>query len=240
MKTVHFDHSWEENIYSRHAQVNRYPYGELVPTFFQSLKFLKTGSPSREETKVLEIGCGAGNNLWFFCQEKFDVFGIDGSTSACEIAIELMAEKGFSAVIKRADFGDLPFEDNSFDIVVDRESTYCGTLEEVKATWQEANRVLKPGGLVISFIYCDDHPDCVKANQNERFATKVGKNSFTDFQSGTFRNTGIAHFCCREELDEIFHFLDIKFINQHSTKTIYDTCDHQYHNSEWIVVGVKK
>lgn len=240
MKTAHFDQSWEEKIYSKHAQINRYPYGDLVPTFFQSLKYLKTKSPSREATKVLEIGCGAGNNLWFFCREKFDVYGIDGSASACEIAAEQLAGHNLSATIKRADFGDLPFENNSVDIIVDREATYCGTLEEIKATWQEAKRILKPGGLVISFIYRDDHPDCIKANQDERFATKLEKNSFTDFQGGTFVDTGIAHFTTREELDEIFEFLDIKFINKHTTATVYETCDYQYHYSEWVIVGVKK
>ncbi len=240
MKTGQIDQAWEEKIYSQNAHINRYPYGELVPTFFQALKFLKNASSSRQETKVLEIGCGAGNNLWFFCREGFDVYGIDGSDSACAIAAEQLDKHGFSPTLKRADFGDLPFEDQSFDIIVDRESTYCGTLEEIKTNWQEANRVLKPGGMVISFIYRDDHPDCVRANRDENFATKIEKNSFTGFQSGSFKDTGIAHFSTREDLDEIFDFLDIKFINKHSTETMYDSCDHRYHYSEWIVVGVKK
>lgn len=240
MKTVAFDQSWEDKIYSRKAQINRYPYGDLVPTLFHGLKYLQTGAPSRDKTKILEIGCGAGNNLWFFCLEGFDVFGVDGSDSACKIAREQLSGRGFKPVIQQAEFCNLPFEDSSLDIIVDREATYCGTLEDIKSTWAEANRVLKKGGLVISFFFSDDHPDCVEANKNPDFASKIEPNTFTEFKDGTFKDTGITHFASREELDDIFDFLEIKFINKHCTQTVYDSCNYQYHYSEWIVVGVKK
>lgn len=240
MKTISFDQSWEEKIYSRHAQINRYPYGELVPTLFHSLKLLQTGAPTRDKTKILEIGCGAGNNLWFFCREGFDVFGVDGSESACKIARDQMAGHDFEPAIHHAEFANLPFEDHSMDIIVDREATYCGTLEDIKATWKEARRVLKKGGLVISFFFSDDHPDCVEANRNPAFASRIEENTFTGFQGGTFKDTGITHFATRKELDIIFDFLDIKFINKHSTATVYESCGHQYHYSEWIVVGVNQ
>lgn len=240
MKTARFDQAWEDKIYSRNAQINRYPYGDLVPTFFHGLKYLQTGAPSPGKTKVLEIGCGAGNNLWFLCRERFDVYGVDGSESACEIARKQLAGHGFEPAIHKAEFGDLPFEDQTLDIIVDREATYCGTLEDIKATWKEACRVLKKGGLVISFFYSDDHPDCVEANKNSAFASKIENNTFTDFQGGTFKDTGIAHFATRKELTEIFDFLDIKFVNKHSTTTIYESCDYHYHYSEWVVVGIKK
>lgn len=240
METVSFDQSWEEKIYSQKAQINRYPYGDLVPALFHSLKFLQTKAPSREKTKILEIGCGAGNNLWFFCREGFDVYGIDGSDSACKIAQEQLAEHKFAPSIQQAEFANLPFEDQSMDIIVDREATYCGTLEDIKSTWKEARRVLKKGGLVISFFYSDDHPDCIEANKNPAFASKIEHNTFTDFQGSTFQDTGITHFATREELNDIFDFLEIKFINKHSTATVYESCDYQYHYSEWILVGVNK
>ena len=36
-----------------------------------------------ENIKVLELGSGAGNNLWLFAENCFDTYGIDGSKSAC-------------------------------------------------------------------------------------------------------------------------------------------------------------
>ena len=65
---------WESEVYSKHKQLNRYPYGELVSVFFNSLKYLKTG-----RLRILELGCGAGNNLWFFSELGHLVYGIDGS-----------------------------------------------------------------------------------------------------------------------------------------------------------------
>ena len=65
-----FDNSWETSIYSKGKHINSYPYGELVSVFFNSLKYLKTGIKTKEEMKILELGCGAGNNLWFFFRTR--------------------------------------------------------------------------------------------------------------------------------------------------------------------------
>ncbi len=240
MATSRFDSSWETNIYSKGLQINRYPYGELVSVFFRGLKHLRTRVASRNQTRILEIGCGAGNNLQFFCQEGFAVYGIDGSRSACEIANKQLSSLGYSTVVKQAEFDDLPFGDQHFDIIVDREATYCGRIEDIRQTWREADRVLKLGGLVISFFFADDHPDCVEAGQNPEFARELEPNTFTDFQSGGFAGSGIAHFASYEELLDIFGFLDIKLINKHSSRTVIDSQDGGRGYSEWILVGVKK
>jgi len=235
-----FDIHWEDKIYSQRKHINRYPYGELVSVLFNSLKYLKTGMPNKKDINVLELGCGAGNNLWFLHELGFNVFGIDGSTSACKIAKELCNEKNAQVNIVHGYFDSLPFEDNKFDIIIDRESTYCGTQENIKLWWEEANRVLKQGGVVISFKFSDDNPDLIKIKNNTLEAKFIEDNTYTDIKGGTFANTGIVHFASYVEIFDTFSFLDVKYINKHTANTVFDNCNNQYNYAEWIIVGVKK
>ena len=183
---------------------------------------------------MLEIICG------FFSEQGFDTYGIDGSQSACKLAQEICKSKNLSANIQQAYFDNLPFEDESMDIIVDRESTYCGKLEDIKKWWSEANRVLKKGGVVISFKFSDDNPDLLKIKNGLLNAKMLELNTYENFEQGTFEGTGIAHFSSYDELFDIFSFCDIKFINKNIANTIYSTCNNQYNYAEWIVVGVKK
>ena len=86
--------AWENNIYSQGKHINRDPYGELVSFFYNSLCFIKNNDRSRK-LRVLELGCRAGNNLWFFAENGFEVHGIDASETACQLA-QSLAEKNAS------------------------------------------------------------------------------------------------------------------------------------------------
>lgn len=233
-----FDTSWEDNIYSKGNHLNRYPYGELISVFFNSLKYLNIEIQNKSEIKVLELGCGAGNNLCFFADNGFDTYGIDGSQSACDIAQESCKSKNIH--IEQAYFDDLPFEDNSIDIIIDRESTCCGTKENINEWWVEASRVLKVGGLVISFKFSDRSPSLLEINKNQIKALKIEENTYKNIEKGTFKGTGIVHFSTYDELFDTFDFCDIKYINRHSANTLYDTVDNQFNYDEFIIVGVKK
>ena len=235
-----YDDSWENNIYAQHKQVNRYPYGELVSTFFNALQFLDMNKENKSEIKVLELGSGAGNNLWFFAENGFDTYGVDGSQSACKLAEKLCFSKNQKVNIQQAYFDSLPFEDESVDIIIDRCATYCGTYENIKEWWKEANRVLKKGGLVISFRFTDTHPNFLKLKKNEISALKIADRTYTDVKKGPFKDTGIVHFSTYKELFELFNFCDIKSIHKHRSETVYDTVNNEYSYSEWIMVGVKK
>jgi ubiquinone/menaquinone biosynthesis C-methylase UbiE len=235
-----FDQNWEKNIYAEGQHLNKYPYGELVSVFFNSLKYLDTGKKDKSKTNILELGCGAGNNLWFFAENGYATYGIDGSKSACIIAQELCDSKKQIVTIQQAYFNNLPFEDSSVDIIIDRESTCCGTKYDIKKWWEEANRVLKKGGLVVSFKFSDKNPDLLKIQNNILSGIKVEENTFKDIEEGTFKDTGIVHFTSYDEIFEVFNFCDIKYINHHTGETIYDTVNNQYNFSEYIIVGVKK
>lgn len=98
---------------------------------------------------VLDIGCGPGW-LTFILKEMAPhntYYGLDLSTEMVETARQLAEEKGFRDLhVVQGDAVQLPFPDNSFDLV-----TSCFSFrlwgDPVRGL-QEAYRVVRPGGLV--------------------------------------------------------------------------------------------
>lgn len=234
---ITFETAWEKNIYSKEKHINRYPFGEVVSTFFNSLKYLPENW-SKESTEVLELGSGAGNNLWFIAENGFPATGIDGSESAVKLAQARAKERNVKANVLHGYFDKLPFENERFSIILDRASTYCGTMADRRAWWKEANRVLKPGGIVVCFSF---HKDCkwgVLARTENGYAEHVEGNTWKNFKYGAFEGTGIAHLADREEMLELFSFCDIKRLLRHTCSV--DIGDTDYCFDEWILVGQKK
>jgi ubiquinone/menaquinone biosynthesis C-methylase UbiE len=89
--------------------------------------------------KLLDIACGSG------CV----VSGVDGSQKEVDIANKRLGEKS----VKQGLYNKLPFENNSFDIVVSKYAPQA--FESIEDFYKEASRVLKPDGY---FIILATHP----------------------------------------------------------------------------------
>src|SRR6266536_3320200 len=113
--TSPIDPAWERDIYGAGRQLNRYPFDAVV-----SFVFANAPAKPRSETKILEIGCGAGNNLWFAAREGFAVTGIDTSPSAIAYARDRFRSERLAGEFHVAPFSSLPFPDDRFDLVIDR------------------------------------------------------------------------------------------------------------------------
>lgn len=99
---------------------------------------------------VLEVGSGRGGGAAFLTRylEPARFTGVDFSQEAitfCQSRHRLGALD-----FKQGDAEALPFPDNSFDIVVNVESSHC--YGSVARFFAEVTRVLRPGGL---FLYAD-------------------------------------------------------------------------------------
>ena len=88
----------------------------------------------KNEIRVLEVGCGAGNNLWFAAREGLLVSGIDASSAAINYAKNRFREENLEGDFRIGDFTDLPFDDHFFDLVIDRAAiTSTGLSNSLKA-----------------------------------------------------------------------------------------------------------
>ena len=100
---------------------------------------------------VLDVGCGAGVDLARFAKGGADVTGVDVSTSAIDLARTNFAQQGLRGRFDVANGEQLPFADNSFDLVfahgVVQYTAHPQRLVE------ECRRVLKPGGEAIFQVY---------------------------------------------------------------------------------------
>ncbi|MCR5026855.1 MAG: class I SAM-dependent methyltransferase [Methanobrevibacter sp.] len=108
-----------------------------------------------EDDLILDIGCGGGRNLERFATQIITgkVIGIDYSEVSVEKSSKLNSEaisEGKVEVIQGS-VSEMPFEDNTFDIITGFETIYFWPdfINDLK----EVNRVLKKGGLV---FFCNE------------------------------------------------------------------------------------
>jgi SAM-dependent methyltransferase len=98
---------------------------------------------------VLEVGCGEGRVLRDLKERGYDLTGLDASPSLLEAARG--ADPDGRYVLGRAE--DLPFEDDSFDLVV--AYNVLMDVEDMPQAVAEIARVLRPGGRLCA---CVTHP----------------------------------------------------------------------------------
>ncbi len=116
--------------------------------------------------KVLDIGTGSGVVAIAMAKAGFSATGVDRAAAMVEMAELTGKEQGSSAVFRRADAEDLPFDDGEFDAVVLRNVVWNSYRPE--NILREASRVLKKGGTLIItdgnwqgdvVSWEDSHPD---------------------------------------------------------------------------------
>ncbi|BEU86829.1 hypothetical protein TAMA11512_02930 [Selenomonas sp. TAMA-11512] len=131
-----------------------YPNTELL-SFLGSHGFMGNPEGNRGK-KILEVGCGSGANLWMLAKEGFDAYGVDGSEEAIKLADKHLREKwNVEANLSTGFFHELPYESETFDIVVDVVSLMCLDLEMSRRVLREITRVLADGGLFYSYRLSD-------------------------------------------------------------------------------------
>jgi ubiquinone/menaquinone biosynthesis C-methylase UbiE len=114
-----------------------------------------TGRFSRD-TKLLDLGCGAGVLSEQLVAAGFDVDAADMSADMLEFSRTRLSKYDASRYrLTRAECSDLPFPDASFDVVA------CigvfGYMDDVDAAIAEIKRVLRPGGTLVFSIRNLDH-----------------------------------------------------------------------------------
>ena len=99
-------------------------------------------------TKLLELGCGVGNDSYFFASQRHTVLATDFS----EIVIKQNIEKYHSVDLLTFEVIDMSktlytLNDRSFDLVYARLSLHYFTDKMTRSIINEVYRILKPNGL---------------------------------------------------------------------------------------------
>ena len=134
----------------RAANYNKYVCEELGtdrPAKWVSL--IEANAPKQNPLRILDAGCGPGFFSVVLSQAGHAVTGIDGSENMLSHARTNAKALGVTPQFLEGDFGALPFEDNTFDLVISRNVTH--TIREHLKVYGEWNRVLKPGGVLLIF-----------------------------------------------------------------------------------------
>lgn len=98
--------------------------------------------------RVLEIGCGAGQNSIELAKRGYQVVGIDFSPMAVEWAQRNAEHENCVVEFKVADVSDLSaFPADSFDLVFDGNCLHCLSGDIRTSALSEIHRVLKPGAI---------------------------------------------------------------------------------------------
>jgi ubiquinone/menaquinone biosynthesis C-methylase UbiE len=103
--------------------------------------------------KILEIGCGGGQNSIAFAKQGAIATGLDLSEEQLEFAKKLAERERVNVEFIKGDMADMKgIESNNFDIVY----TACAVCyAPIEKTFKEVCRVLKKNGL---FIFSEIHP----------------------------------------------------------------------------------
>ncbi len=143
------------------------------------------------QQNVLDVGCGTGVMSILLSEMGHQVWGVDLSEGMLGKARDKAGKKGLSIHFSIEDAESLPFDDESFDLVVNRHLLW--TLPNPRDALDEWNRVLRPGGSVaiIDGLWCTGSI----SERVRRVAANVGvliterKNQFGRYYSPDITNT---------------------------------------------------
>lgn len=149
----------------------------------------------KDVKRILDLGCGNGNHAMFFAEIGYDVYGMDISSEAVEIAKAWFNKKSLKADLMVGDVERLPYEDGFFDVVV------CdGVLDHVlfskaKSAMNEIKKVCVKGAYIFVTLRSTDDSEFGRGR-------KVDHNSF-ELQEG-YEKGLVQHYFDIEEVKELF------------------------------------
>lgn len=147
MKTVEAIRSEESSDWNRNAEF--YRTDDRSPLMFDLASRRDRYYDIKPGQRVLDLGCGSGATVARLRDRGVDVVGVDYSSAMIEVA---RREYGLGDHVRCADATDLPFETNSFDIVLANGVLHhLAVQQQLTGALSEIRRVLRPGGKLCCF-----------------------------------------------------------------------------------------
>jgi len=126
---------------------------KLRPGGIEATDWIIEKADIKPDSKVLEVACNMGTTLIYIAKKYgCDIIGVDLDENALEKAKENIKENGLQEKVKvmKADAFSLPFNDSSFDVVINEAMLTMLLRDKKEIALKEYYRVLKPGGVLIT------------------------------------------------------------------------------------------
>ena len=226
---------WERNY--KKKRYNSYPYDKVVSIILRTYPIKK----SRKKIKVLGLGCGGGNNTEFLAKEGFDVYAVDGSKEAINLTKKRVSKLVSLNKIVKSDFESLPFKNNFFDFILDRQSLGHNNKRKIYLIVNEIERLLKKRGNFLSFIFSSKHPH-KKYGKIINLDKRKDKNSedLHNFKKGIFKKSGLVHFFTLKEIKKIFKNFQFIEIIEEKSRSMINSSYSIYNTNEYTIFLKKK
>lgn len=115
----------------------------------ETIPLLEKAAKINEGDKILEIGSGPGHIADYFSKNRVEVTGIDFVKSMIKVAKERYPH----IIFREANAEQLPFEDETFDVVISNFVVHH--LARPKVVFREVCRVLRSGGRFAFTVFAD-------------------------------------------------------------------------------------
>ncbi len=219
-----WDPTWEQIF--RSQDWGRYPPEELIR--FVARNYFS--APDRSEIRILELGCGAGANIWFLAREGFDTYGIDGSQTAIDKAERRLREEGEKARLQIGDVNSILsfFPPGYFDAVVDVACLQHNDLQAVQSILDQVQVALKPQGRFFSMMVAT-------GSLGDGLGRELAPGTFIDIEEGPLKDKGLCHFFTLDEVRQLFSFFTELRI-EYGARSL-DNRQHEWRL--WVIEGAK-
>lgn len=141
--------SWED------AYKTRPPWdiGRPQPAF---VELVQAGELNKG--RVLDVGCGTGENALYLAERGFSVAGVDLSTRAIDAAKTKASERKLKVDFKLANALSLDFENAYFDNAIDSGLFHTFNDNDRVVFAREITRVIKTSGRYFMLCFSDKEP----------------------------------------------------------------------------------
>ena len=197
-----YDQNWKD-IYESGKMLNKYPFDILVSFAFRQFAGIK----DKSKIKVLDIGCGAGNNSWFLAKEGFDITAIDFSEEAINFAKNRFKNENLTGKFYQKNFLEIADLQEKYDFIIDREALYTQDYKDLKIILKSRENKLTEKGVFISFFYNIQNPIKQFYNKTENNIT-----FYPDNENNTVFGKR-ASFLDEKSVKELFYLFDYELYN---------------------------
>ena len=187
---------WENEYSKNYHNIRKYPNEELAR--FIGRNYSHIPNAKKKSIKILDVGCGSGNNLNMLITENFKVYGIDLSIASINNCKKLFSSIKNKPNLKSGNMIALPYKNNYFNVITDIFSSYNLNKNEGNIFLKEVNRTLKKNGIFFSY-FPSKNSDAWKKENGKNLIDSCTLDGFKRLNSPFYGNNYPFRFLNKKE-----------------------------------------